>query len=208
MATSKVSRIGESYKNGVQKFSAAHAKVPAIGKLPARAALIIYFLAFLNVVIWIAVGILLHYHSGLAGTAVLAYTLGLRHALDADHISAIDLMTRRLIASGQRPVTVGTFFSLGHSTIVVITSIVTAATASAISKDFNSFSSVGGIIGTSVSAAFLLILGIANAYILYVLVRQMRKILASRSAEQAPFKIEGGGCLFRTFKKLFKLIDR
>jgi high-affinity nickel-transport protein len=52
----------------------------------------------------------------LASTAVLAYTLGLRHALDADHISAIDLMTRRLIASGKEPVTVGTWFSLGHST--------------------------------------------------------------------------------------------
>ena len=51
----------------------------------------------------------------LVSTAVLAYSLGLRHALDADHISAIDLMTRRLIATGQRPVTVGTFFSLGHS---------------------------------------------------------------------------------------------
>ena len=82
-------------------------------------------------------------------TAVLSYTLGLRHALDADHISAIDLMTRRLIAAGQQPVTVGTFFSLGHSTIVIVTSIVVAATASAVSERFDNFSKVGGIIGTS-----------------------------------------------------------
>ena len=90
--------------------------------------------------------------------AVLSYTLGLRHALDADHISAIDLMTRRLIASGQKPVAVGTFFSLGHSTIVIVTCIVVAATSGALRDKFDDFTRVGNIIGTSVSAAFLLIL--------------------------------------------------
>ena len=109
-------------------------------------------------------------------TAVLSYTLGLRHALDADHISAIDLMTRRLIAAGQRPVTVGMFFSLGHSTIVVITSLIVAGTASAISSRFDDFERIGGIVGTSVSAGFLLLLGIMNMYILYRLIVQMRRL--------------------------------
>lgn len=72
-------------------------------------------------------------------------------------------MTRRLIASGQRPVTVGMYFSLGHSTIVVITSIVVAATATAVSNKFNRFSTVGSIVGSTVSAAFLLLLGAMNA---------------------------------------------
>ena len=89
--------------------------------LPFPAVAIILSLILVNVIIWAAVGVVLRFHTSLASTALLSYTLGLRHALDADHISAIDLMTRRLIASGQRPVTVGTFFSLGHSTIVVIT---------------------------------------------------------------------------------------
>lgn len=138
---------------------------------------------------------------------MLAYTLGLRHALDADHISAIDLMTRRLIASGQRPVTVGTFFSLGHSTIVVITSVVVAATAAAVSDRFDGFSRVGGIIGTSVSAAFLIILSIMNVYVLVKLVKQLR-ILIRKGPQQQKDPWVGGGCLFMLFKKMFNLIDR
>lgn len=141
---------------------------------------------------------------------MLSYTLGLRHALDADHISAIDLMTRRLIASGQRPVTVGTFFSLGHSTIVVITSIVVAATAAGVAGRFDRFSTIGGIIGSSVSAAFLILLGLMNCYILVRLVGQMRKVLrlSEGRAEEEGWKVEGGGCLFRVLKGMFRLIDR
>jgi nickel/cobalt transporter (NiCoT) family protein len=86
-------------------------------------------------------------------------------------------MTRRLIASGQRPVTVGTFFSLGHSTIVIITSIVVAATAASVSKKFDGISKVGSIIGSAVSATFLILLGLMNFYILYRLYLQLRKIL-------------------------------
>jgi len=119
-------------------------------------------------------------------------------------------MTRRLIATGQRPVTVGTFFSLGHSTIVVITSIVVAGTAAGVSKRFDGFSKVGSIIGSSVSAAFLLALGLMNAYILYRLVVQLKKIIHLQPEQEAAeaWKIEGGGCLFRALKKMFKLIDR
>jgi high-affinity nickel-transport protein len=118
-------------------------------------------------------------------------------------------MTRRLIASGQRPVTVGMFFSLGHSTIVVITSLVVAGTAAAVSSKFDNFSRVGGIIGTSVSAAFLLLLGLMNVYILYKLIVQMKKLLASApGTENEEFKIQGGGVLFTLFKRLFKMIDR
>ena len=118
-------------------------------------------------------------------------------------------MTRRLIAAGQRPVTVGMFFSLGHSSIVIITSLVVAGTAAAVSSKFDSFERIGGIIGTSVSAAFLLLLGIMNIYILYKLIVQMRKILASEPGrEHEEFKIQGGGCLFPILQKLFKLVDR
>lgn len=155
------------------------------------------------------IGIILHFHAALISTAALSYTLGLRHALDADHISAIDLMTRRLIASGQRPVTVGTFFSLGHSTIVVITSIVVAGTAAAVSSKFHGFGTVGGIVGSAVSAAFLLLLGAMNAYILFRLVKQMKKVLNLREGEEEQaWRIEGGGCLFRMLKKMFKIIDK
>jgi high-affinity nickel-transport protein len=146
-------------------------------------------------------------------TAALSYSLGLRHAFDADHISAIDLMTRRLLASNPKsgPVTVGTWFSLGHSTIVIITCVVVAATAAGISKHFGNSGLVGGIIGNSVSAAFLILLGAMNAYILYKLVVQLNRILAMPvGAESSPtaLNFEGGGPLFRVLKKMFKLIDR
>lgn len=190
------------------RVRAYHERIPGIRKLLFPALAIILVLVLANAFAWVAVGIVLHYHPALISTAVLAYTLGLRHALDADHISAIDLMTRRLIASGQRPVTVGTWFSLGHSTIVVITSIIVAATAAAVSKKFDSFSRIGGIIGTSVSVGFLILLGLMNLYILYRLVQQMKKLRRIAPEDERNFELKGAGCLFYLFKKLFKLIDR
>ncbi|KAF6224896.1 hypothetical protein HO133_010090 [Letharia lupina] len=196
-------------KNGINRRAiACHGRIPGLRTLPFPAVGIIVGLVFANAIVWVAIGILLHFHIALVSTAVLSYTLGLRHALDADHISAIDLMTRRLIASGQRPVTVGTFFSLGHSTIVIVTSVVVAATASAISSRFGAFSKIGGIIGTSVSAGFLIILGITNIYILHKLVQLMRKLIASAPGDEQSFEIKGAGCLFYLFKRMFKLIDR
>ncbi|KAL7272575.1 hypothetical protein RUND412_004611 [Rhizina undulata] len=195
-----------------------HERIPYLKKLPSSVIGIILLLIFINAIVWAGVGVVLNFHRSLMGTAVLAYTLGLRHALDADHISAIDLMTRRLIASGQRPVTVGTYFSLGHSTIVIITSIAVAATAAALSDRFDGFSRIGSIIGTSVSAAFLLILAVMNGYILYRLVLQMRKAISNGNTEEgdiesdgnalAGWKVEGAGCLMQVFRGAFKMIDR
>ena len=90
-----------------------------------------------------------------------------------------------------------------------MTSIVVAATAAAVSSKFDAFGSVGGIIGSSVSSAFLIILGIMNVYILYRLIVQMRKALNLREGdEHEAWKLEGGGCLFVALKKMFKIIDR
>ncbi|KAJ8108226.1 hypothetical protein OPT61_g8317 [Boeremia exigua] len=199
----------ETSKPWLRKASEYHSRVPYIGRLPFPAIAIIVTLIIVNLIVWAAVGVILHLNTPLVSTAILSYTLGLRHALDADHISAIDLMTRRLIAAGQRPVTVGMFFSLGHSTIVIITSLIVAGTAAAVSSKFDTFERIGGIIGTSVSAAFLLLLGIMNVYILYKLIVQMRKILNTEPGqEHVEFKIQGGGCLFPILQKLFKLVDR
>ena len=89
-----------------------------------------------------------------------------------------------------------------------MTSLVVAATASAISNKFDAFSRVGGIIGSSISAAFLIILGLMNLYILYKLVRQMKLLIASPEGREQSFEIQGAGCLFVVFKKLFRIIDR
>ncbi|KAK5078926.1 hypothetical protein LTR64_002654 [Lithohypha guttulata] len=193
------------------RFQRTHKSIPYVRALPLPAILIISLLVVINLAVWAICGLVLaSRYTHLLSTGALAYSLGLRHALDADHISAIDLMTRRLIATGQRPVTVGTFFSLGHSTIVVLTSVVVAATAAGVSKRFDKFSNVGGIIGTSVSAAFLIALGLMNAYILYKLIVQLRKVIRMQPEQEASeaWKVEGGGVLFRVLKRMFKLIDR
>ncbi|KAK2604068.1 hypothetical protein N8I77_007027 [Diaporthe amygdali] len=184
----------------------------------------ILLLISVNIIIWVAIGIILHFYPVLISSAVLSYTLGLRHALDADHISAIDLMTRRLIAAGQRPVSVGTWFSLGHSTIVVITCVVVAATSGALRDRFDGFQRVGNIVGTSVSAAFLLILCAGNAWVLFRLVKRLRTLLEGqrqqiRDGEEArgpgeedaaagQLSLEGVGFLANVFRKLFRIVDR
>jgi high-affinity nickel-transport protein len=104
-----------------------------------------------NLAVWLAAAFVFRTFPALLGAGTLAYTYGLRHALDADHISAIDNMTRRLVADGQRPVSVGLWFSLGHSTVVLVTCVVVGASSAAIADRFGDFESVGGIIGVSVS---------------------------------------------------------
>lgn len=200
----------------IQLLDAIAVRIPRrLRILPAPAVRIIACLVAVNVAIWAAVAIVLRYHPLLASSTILSYTLGLRHAMDADHISAIDLMTRRLVASGSKPVTVGMWFSLGHSTIVFITCIVVAATSGALENKFGGFEKVGGIIGTAVSAAVLLLLGIGNAWILFKLVQQIRLVIKEELPEDrhhatsnVDFGLEGAGLLVRLFKKLFHLIDR
>ncbi|KAK1765592.1 high-affinity nickel-transporter [Phialemonium atrogriseum] len=203
---------------------------PFLRAIPVPALRLIGLLIVVNLVVWAASGVVLRYNPKLISSAVLSYTLGLRHALDADHISAIDLMTRRLIAAGQRPVSVGTFFSLGHSTIVVVTCVVVAATSGALRDRFDNFQRVGGIIGTSVSAAFLLLLCAGNGWVLWRLVRSLKEELAlqravrdgSSDAEGAGddddddggrgaaghLRLEAAGCMATVFRKVFKIVDR
>src|SRR6516164_5393661 len=91
----------------------------------------------------------------LLGTALLAYGFGLRHAVDADHIATIDNVTRKLMQERKRPVSVGFFFALGHSTVVILATAGLAATARVLSSHLEQFKSVGAIVGTLVSALFL-----------------------------------------------------
>lgn len=196
----------------------------ALRALPRAVTLQITALIAINILIWAIIGVVLHFFPKLISSAILSYTLGLRHALDADHISAIDLMTRRLIASGQRPVSVGTWFSLGHSTIVVVTCIVVAATSGALRDRFDGFQRVGNIIGTSISAAFLLVLCAGNAWVLWKLVARLRVLLRrdrearlrDGNGEEAgaeedsagQLSLEGAGFMANVFRKLFRIVDR
>src|ERR1700712_5994974 len=125
----------------------------------------------LNLLAWLWAWIAFRDQPVLLGTALLAYTFGLRHAVDADHIAAIDNVTRKLMQSGKRPLSVGLFFSLGHSTVVVAVSLFVALAASALQQKFEGFKEVGSLIGTSVSAFFLLVVAAANVVILLSVLR-------------------------------------
>src|SRR5215469_13646080 len=112
-----------------------------------------------NILVWVIALIAFARFPLLLGTALLAYTFGLRHAVDADHISAIDNVTRKLMQENKKPVSVGFFFSLGHSTVVFIMAALIAAGSAYISgnlaNDDSPLKTYGGLIGTGVSALFL-----------------------------------------------------
>src|SRR5438045_6769079 len=115
-----------------------------------------------NVVLWGLTLAVSTQYAIVLGIGLSAFTLGLRHGVDADHIAAIDNVTRKLMQDGKRPVGVGFFFSLGHSTIVVLLSALVAIAASLVQSNLPQWESLGGLIGTFVSAVFLYIIGIIN----------------------------------------------
>jgi high-affinity nickel-transport protein len=146
----------------------------------------------------------------LLGTSILAYSFGLRHAVDADHIAAIDNVTRKLMQENKRPVAVGFFFSLGHSTIVVAMSIAIALTATAIQSNFPGLKEVGGLIGTSVSAVFLLLIALINMVILWDVFKTFQSVKRGGHYDEQSLDafLNQRGLLGRFFRPLFRLIDQ
>src|SRR5438270_1085803 len=146
------------------------------------------------------------------GLGGLAYTFGLRHAFDADHISAIDNTTRKLLQDGKKPLGVGFFFSLGHSTVVFLIAlglgIATQFVFSNVIKDSGQLKNLGGLIGTSVSGVFLLLIGILNLIILLDILGLFRRMKSGSYDRQAlEQELVAGGLLTRVFGRLFKLIS-
>src|SRR5471032_2844036 len=145
------------------------------------------------------------------GVAITAYTLGLRHAFDADHISAIDNTTRKLMAEGKRPLSTGFWFSLGHSTVVFVLGIgLTFAARAIINQVSNANSTVetfGGIIGTLVSGIFLYLIAILNLVILVGIIKVFREMRRGRyNDEELEAQLNARGLMFRFFGKLMKSI--
>ena len=164
----------------------------------------------LNAVAWILAFAAFAKHPVLLGTALLAYTFGLRHAVDADHISAIDNVTRKLMADGRRPVGVGFFFSLGHSTIVIALSIAIAVAAVVVKRDMPGLQSAGGLIGTSVSAAFLLSIAAINFVVLAGIFRTFQDVRRGGAYRDhnVDAMLDARGLMGRFFRPLLKLVDR
>jgi len=167
-------------------------------------------LAAANVAAWAWALVAFRHYPLLLGTALLAYGLGLRHAVDADHIAAIDNVTRKLMQAGQRPIASGFFFSLGHSTVVVLASLAIAATATALGANLGALRDVGGMIGTGVSALFLLLIAAMNLAILGSVYRAFHRVKNGGPCveEDLDVLLAGGGVLARVFRPLFGIVRR
>ena len=163
-----------------------------------------------NVAAWAWALVAFHDQPVLLGTALLAWSLGLRHAVDADHIAAIDNVTRKLMQSGRRSVTVGLFFALGHSAVVALVVAGLAVATPLLGGRLESFREIGGLVGTLASALFLFAIAIVNLVILRSLWRIFRRVRAGgRYAEEdLDAVLRDGGFLVRLCRPLFGLITR
>ncbi|AZD86932.1 HoxN/HupN/NixA family nickel/cobalt transporter [Pseudomonas chlororaphis subsp. aureofaciens] len=176
-----------------------------------RAALLLTALLVANVLAWIWAFVEFDGRPVLMGTALLAYSFGLRHAVDADHIAAIDNVTRKLMQEGKKPIAVGTYFSLGHSTIVILASAAIAATAMAFKNDVSWIQETGGLIGTFVSSVFLLLFGLLNLVILLSVYKKFKRIKAGgniASEELDNLVTNKGGVMARLFGRMFNLVSK
>ena len=141
-------------------------------------------------------------------TALLAWVFGLRHAVDADHIAAIDNVVRKLMQAGEAPRNAGLYFALGHSTVVVVATLLLCAGMVSLGGD-SMLRSIGGLIGTSVSALFLLLIGVLNLVIFVSLWRTMRELRAHRThdASKVDALLAGHGVLARLLAPMFGMVS-
>jgi high-affinity nickel-transport protein len=163
-----------------------------------------------NILIWVWALVALGGQPVLLGTALLAYTFGLRHAVDADHIAAIDNVTRKLMQRGQRPVGVGFFFSLGHSAVVICMTIGVAFASSALTSRFDLMKAVGGTVSTSASALFLFAIAFVNVLVLVSVYRTFQAVKRGEPFAEEDFDIllNKRGFLSRIFRPLFRLVTK
>jgi len=166
------------------------------------------FLAIFNIAAWIVALVTFAQAPALLGLAVIAYTFGLRHSVDADHISAIDNVTRKLMQENKKPVAVGFFFSLGHSTIVIGLTVAIAIAAVFIKNAIPSLQSAGGLIGTSVSAAFLLLIAFINGLVLWEIFQAFRKVKSGGEYNDQTLDefLNQRGLMGRFFRPLLRVV--
>jgi nickel/cobalt transporter (NiCoT) family protein len=163
------------------------------------------FLILSNLIAWIWALITLHDQPALIGTALLAYGFGVRHALDADHIAAIDNVTRKLIQDGKQSVTIGLFFAAGHALVVILASIAIALMAKSVTPYLPVLQGYGGVVSSLASSMFLLAIGCVNLVLLIDIYRAAKHIQSSSS--ELVLQDENKGHFFaRIFRPLFKNI--
>lgn len=195
--------------------SAASTKLTALfddaaDHLRSRIVAIYAILLAFNVAVWIWAGIAFHHYPVLLGTALLAYSFGLRHAVDADHIAAIDNVTRKLMQDGKRPVAVGFMFSLGHSTVVVIGASAIAGAALALQHRLDTFRSIASVAGTLVSVFFLVAIAMVNLVVLRSIYQTFVRVRRGEPYvdEDLNILLSGRGFMSRLFRPMFRMITR
>ena len=166
-------------------------------------------LAVVNVGLWMTAATTFRHYPVLLGTCFLAYSFGLRHAVDADHIAAIDNVTRKLMQQGKKPVGVGFFFSLGHSSVVFGLSAVVALAAVALKTHFAAIENFGTIAGTLISAFFLIAIAAMNIVILASIVQTFQRVKAGGVYVDEDLNLLLGrrGFFGRLFRGLFRLVN-
>ena len=177
------------------------------GSVRRRIVVIYSFLIAFSLAVWAWALVALHGQPVLLGTAMVAYGLGLRHAVDADHIAAIDNVTRKLMQEGKKPVTVGLFFALGHSSVVLIASAGVALTASVLGAQ-SGLREIGATLGTLVSFGFLWLIALINLLTLRGVWAAFRRVRATGTYEHADLDamLVKGGVAARLFRPLFALM--
>jgi high-affinity nickel-transport protein len=162
----------------------------------------------INIVIWIVALLSFSGSLLLLGTGLAAYAFGMRHAVDADHISAVDNVTRKLMQDNKRPVAVGFFFALGHSTIVTALSVGVAIAASLVSN-FDFLRNIGGVIGTTVSAVFLYVIAIINLLVLWEIFQTFQRVKRGEEYSDQTLNefLSKRGLMGRFFKPLLKVVS-
>lgn len=176
-----------------------------------RAFCLLMGLIIINLIAWFWALVEFSDNTVLMGMAFLAYSFGLRHAVDADHIAAIDNVTRKMMQEGMAPIGVGAFFSLGHSTIVILATLAIVITTFSFRDDIVTFKETGGMIGTIVSATFLLIFSIINLIILISVYKKFRKVKSGQyyNREELDLDVANyGGFFSRVFRRLFNLVNK
>jgi nickel/cobalt transporter (NiCoT) family protein len=178
--------------------------------LKTKVALTYALLLAANIAAWIWALAAFRDEPALLGTAVLAYMFGLRHAFDADHIAAIDNVVRKLMQEGKAPFSTGFYFSLGHSTVVVLASVVVATAAAAMRSHMEAFHDIGGAIGTGISTLFLLTIGIANLLILKNIWSAFTRARRGEPVadEDLDMLLAGRGFFSRLFRSVFRVVSR
>lgn len=179
------------------------------GNIRHKTALMYIFLIAINIGAWIWAVMAFHSYPVLLGTAFLAYSFGLRHAVDVDHIAAIDNVTRKMMQQNKRPVTVGFYFSMGHSLVLVIATVIIVITLSSINGRFDALNNTAGIIGTSVSAVFLVIMSLLNIVIASSVYKTFRSVKNGGTYTNDDFDmlLNKRGFLSRIFRPLFRLVN-